>query len=78
MSKTLRKPGRVGARVNLFSAKNVGWISAAHPPCQLKKVDALRLSTLLLCLRNGGQRVAHPTERIIRGREFCGPQQHNE
>jgi len=35
-------------RVNLFSAKNVGWISVAHPPCQLKKVDALRLSTLLL------------------------------
>ena len=38
----------LSVRVNLFSAKNVGWISAAHPPCQLKKVDALRLSTLLL------------------------------
>ena len=27
-------------------AKFVGWISAAHPPCPFKKVDALRLSTL--------------------------------
>src|SRR3972149_7017846 len=34
-------------RVNLFSAKNVGWISAAHPPFRAGMVDALRLSTLL-------------------------------
>ncbi|MDH4235553.1 MAG: hypothetical protein OEV15_10530 [Gallionella sp.] len=37
-------PGYLVRDFNLEKA--VGWISAAHPPCQLKKVDALRLSTL--------------------------------
>ena len=32
--------------ITFSQAKFVGWISAAHPPRPLKKVDALRLSTL--------------------------------